>query len=169
VWLRPQPDPPRLHHLPRRIPGFSTSLGEMADFSNLAPHVTHLALNRPTPLLNGSTTTMVAISTTMEISTGSMTRVRTLNSQLRLRPSFDPNKPDVASLGHPFTREMITNLTCGYCNNRLNSMNDLRYHLSHVRYHSVFSCCGRFFRREVDLQRHRDAKYIHSNEVIRNG
>ena len=74
---------------------------------------------------------------------------------------------DVASLGHPFTRQMIATLTCGYCNNRLNSINDLRYHLSHVRYHSVFSCCGRFFRRETDLDQHRQAKYDHENEVVR--
>lgn len=63
---------------------------------------------------------------------------------------------------------MITNLTCGYCNSQLNSMNDLRYHLSNVRYHAVFSCCGRFFKREVDLERHRSAKFVHNNEVTRN-
>jgi hypothetical protein len=54
---------------------------------------------------------------------------------------------------------MITTLTCGYCNSRLNSINDLRYHLGNVRYHSVFSCCGRFFKRDVDLERHRTAKF----------
>ncbi|KAF9652364.1 hypothetical protein BDM02DRAFT_3089237 [Thelephora ganbajun] len=78
------------------------------------------------------------------------------------------DNPNVASLAHPFTREMITTLTCGYCNSRLNSINDLRYHLSNVRYHPVFSCCGRFFKRENDLERHREAKFAHNHEVTRN-
>ena len=47
-------------------------------------------------------------------------------------------------------------------------MNDLRYHLSNVRYHAVLSCCGRFFKREVDLGRHRAAKFVHNNDVTRN-
>ena len=80
----------------------------------------------------------------------------------------DPHsQPGIAGLGHPFTREMITNLTCGYCNSRLNSINDLRYHLSNVQYHSVFSCCGRFFKREADLQKHQESKPTHSYETIR--
>jgi len=74
----------------------------------------------------------------------------------------------IASLGHPFTRGMIASLTCGYCDSRLNSINDLRYHLSNVRYHSVFSCCGRFFKREVDLQKHQEAKWDHHHSVTRN-
>jgi hypothetical protein len=74
----------------------------------------------------------------------------------------------VLSLVHPFTREMITTLTCGYCNSRLNSIDDLKYHLNNVRYHPVFSCCGRFFRRDTDLERHREGKPFHNNELIRN-
>ena len=83
-------------------------------------------------------------------------------------PHLDLFIPGVAILTHQFTRQMITTLTCGYCNSRLNSVNDLKYHLSNVRYHAVFSCCGRFFKRAVDLDRHRVAKYVHNNEVIRN-
>lgn len=74
----------------------------------------------------------------------------------------------VLSLVHPFTREMITTLTCGYCDSRLSSIDDLKYHLNNVRYHPVFSCCGRFFRRDIDLERHREGKPYHNNEVIRN-
>ena len=116
----------------------------------------------PAPLLKISASTMVGIST------GSITQVRVPNLRPPLRSSSDPNQPDVARLTHPFTREMITNLTCGYCNSRLNSMNDLRYHLSNVRYHAVFSCCGRFFKREVDLERHTAAKFVHDHEATRN-
>jgi hypothetical protein len=57
---------------------------------------------------------------------------------------------------HPFTTGMISNLVCGYCNVRLNSLADLRFHLSRVRHHPVFSCCGRFFRRVQDYERHID-------------
>ena len=55
---------------------------------------------------------------------------------------------------HWFTANMINSLTCQYCEAKLTSLADLRYHLSHVRKHSVFACCGRFFKREVDLDRH---------------
>ena len=126
------------------------------------PHPHRLAGNLPVPLSSGSTSTLRGIST------GSTTQVRILDSRRRLRSLFNPNQSGVTSLGHPFTREMITTLTCGYCNSRLNSINDLRYHLSNVRYHSVFSCCGRFFKRQIDLDRHREAKFIHNHEVIRN-
>lgn len=61
---------------------------------------------------------------------------------------------DIVCGRHPFTTEMMSNLTCGYCNNRLNSLADLQYHLGHVRYHPVFACCGKLFKREVDLERH---------------
>lgn len=74
-------------------------------------------------------------------------------------------QPGITVLTHPFTRQMITTLTCGYCNSQLNSINDLRYHLTNVRYHSVFSCCGRFFKREVDFDRHKQAKPFHDNQV----
>ncbi|KAF7349314.1 RBR-type E3 ubiquitin transferase [Mycena sanguinolenta] len=57
---------------------------------------------------------------------------------------------------HPFTTDMISNLVCGYCNVRLSSLADLRFHLSRVRHHSVFCCCGRFFRRVQDYERHTD-------------
>lgn len=53
---------------------------------------------------------------------------------------------------------MIQTLTCGYCDAKLNSFADLRYHLGHVRRHDVFACCGRFFKREKDLERHLDAE-----------
>jgi len=78
------------------------------------------------------------------------------------------DNPRVANLTHPFTREMISTLTCGYCNTRLNSINDLRYHLSNVRYHPVFSCCGRFFKRDADLKRHDGSKFGHNYQATRN-
>ncbi|KAF9788557.1 hypothetical protein BJ322DRAFT_1049631 [Thelephora terrestris] len=78
------------------------------------------------------------------------------------------DNPTAGNIAHQFTRQMIGTLTCGYCNNRLNSINDLRYHLSNVRYHSVYSCCGRFFKRDVDYERHRQAKPFHDNEAVRN-
>ncbi|KAK7046632.1 RBR-type E3 ubiquitin transferase, partial [Favolaschia claudopus] len=65
--------------------------------------------------------------------------------------------PNIVCSRHPFTTDMIRNLVCGYCNVRLNSLADLRFHLSHVRHHPVFFCCGRFFRREQDYDRHVEA------------
>ncbi len=64
---------------------------------------------------------------------------------------------DILCTRHWFTTNMITSLTCQYCDVRLNSLADLRYHLSHVRRHSVYACCGRFFKREVDFERHLDS------------
>ncbi|KAJ7695393.1 hypothetical protein B0H17DRAFT_1271880 [Mycena rosella] len=62
--------------------------------------------------------------------------------------------PAVVCSRHYFTTDMIRNLVCGYCNVRLNSLADLRFHLLHVRRHPVYSCCGRFFRRVEDYERH---------------
>ena len=129
--------------------------------SNL-PYTNHLATNCPAPLLDVSSLAIVGILV------GSITRVRVPSSQWRLRPSSDPNQPEVTNLVHPFTHGMITTLTCGYCSVRLNSLNDLRCHLSSVQYHSVFSCCGRFFKRESDLWKHRAAKPNHNYAVTRN-
>ncbi|KAJ7857297.1 hypothetical protein B0H14DRAFT_2751532 [Mycena olivaceomarginata] len=75
----------------------------------------------------------------------------------RIAGSLDwMDNPDVVCSRHPFTTGMISNLVCGYCNVRLNSLADLRFHLSRVRHHPVFSCCGRFFRRVQDYERHID-------------
>ena len=63
---------------------------------------------------------------------------------------------------------MIRELECQYCHTSLNSLADLRYHLSHVRHHEVFACCGRFFKREVDFERHQDGKHFHGHTVKRN-
>ena len=52
---------------------------------------------------------------------------------------------------------MIRTLTCGYCDTRLNSLADLQYHLRAVRWHAVYACCGRFFKRDVDYERHASA------------
>lgn len=52
---------------------------------------------------------------------------------------------------------MINSLTCQYCDASLNSLADLRYHLTNVRRHAVYACCGRFFKRDVDFERHQDA------------
>ncbi|KAI6003030.1 hypothetical protein EDD15DRAFT_2157678 [Pisolithus albus] len=60
--------------------------------------------------------------------------------------------------GHPFTSRMIRGLICGYCHARANSLADLLYHLEHVRAHAVFACCGRFFPREIDFDRHCNAR-----------
>ncbi|KAJ6631063.1 hypothetical protein B0H10DRAFT_1980669 [Mycena sp. CBHHK59/15] len=57
---------------------------------------------------------------------------------------------------HWFTTDMIRNLVCGYCDVKLNSLADLRFHLLHVRRHPVYSCCGRFFKRVQDFERHLD-------------
>ncbi|KAJ7598759.1 hypothetical protein C8J56DRAFT_814955 [Mycena floridula] len=78
----------------------------------------------------------------------------------RARNDFDLDwmtDPDIVSTRHWFTATMIRNLQCGYCNTSLNSMADLRYHLSHVMRHSVFACCGRFFRNAADFRRHGDS------------
>ena len=153
-------DPPNANHFSANRSSLNHLVPSHLAQNHLAQN--RLALNLPIPLLKISASMMVGILT------GSITQVCVLNLQPSLRSSFDPNQLGVASLTHPFTREMITNLTCGYCNSRLNSMNDLRYHLSNVRYHGVFSCCGRFFKREVDLERHRTAKFVHNHEVTRN-
>ncbi|KAH8101927.1 hypothetical protein BXZ70DRAFT_932499 [Cristinia sonorae] len=58
---------------------------------------------------------------------------------------------------HFYTNNMISTLTCLYCEAKLNSLADLQYHLSHTRRHEVFACCGRFFKREVDWERHIEA------------
>lgn len=67
---------------------------------------------------------------------------------------------------------MIDTLTCQYCDAKLNSIADLRYHLSRVRWHSVYACCGRFFKREEDFQRHLDSNFTrfvgHVHTVRRN-
>ncbi|KAJ7048506.1 hypothetical protein C8F01DRAFT_1190188 [Mycena amicta] len=62
--------------------------------------------------------------------------------------------PGVICSRHWFTTNMISTLVCGYCNVRLNSLADLRFHLSRVRHHPVYACCGRFFRRCQDYERH---------------
>lgn len=59
---------------------------------------------------------------------------------------------------HFFTANMISNLTCLYCDAKLTSLADLRYHLSHTRRHDVYACCGRFFKREEDFMKHTAAE-----------
>jgi len=54
---------------------------------------------------------------------------------------------------HPFTGRMIRTLSCGYCNSGLLSLEYLRQHLEGAD-HNVFACCGRFFGREQDFDRH---------------
>ncbi|KAI0702061.1 hypothetical protein C8T65DRAFT_719286 [Cerioporus squamosus] len=80
--------------------------------------------------------------------------------------------PDILCTRHWFTANMIDSLTCQYCDAKLNSIADLRYHLSHVRWHSVYACCGRFFKREEDFQRHLDSTFVrfagHVHTVRRN-
>ncbi|KAF9459774.1 hypothetical protein BDZ94DRAFT_995454 [Collybia nuda] len=65
--------------------------------------------------------------------------------------------PHVLCGRHWFTTHMISNLTCGYCNAPSNSLADLRYHLEHVQHHEVYACCGRFFKRIVDFERHQES------------
>ncbi|KAI6021711.1 hypothetical protein BKA83DRAFT_610824 [Pisolithus microcarpus] len=72
--------------------------------------------------------------------------------------------------GHPFTSRMIRGLTCGYCRARANSLADLLYHLEHVWDHPVFACCGRFFPREIDFDRHCSSRVKggrHEHRVVR--
>ncbi|KAJ7152586.1 hypothetical protein C8R43DRAFT_1003009 [Mycena crocata] len=72
-----------------------------------------------------------------------------------VRVSLDwMDDPAIICSRHWFTTDMIRNLVCGYCSVRLNSLADLRFHLLHVRRHAVYSCCGRFFRKEIDYERH---------------
>lgn len=69
---------------------------------------------------------------------------------------------------HWFTAAMIENLECRYCNARLNSMADLRYHLAHTTRHPVFACCGKFFAREDDYEKHRTmAVFAHRDTFVR--
>ncbi|KIY43295.1 hypothetical protein FISHEDRAFT_53809 [Fistulina hepatica ATCC 64428] len=74
-------------------------------------------------------------------------------------PPYQYRAPDADVLcsRHWFTRDMVENLRCGYCNALLNSLRDLQYHLEHVTHHSVYACCGRFFKRGVDFERHQEA------------
>ncbi|KIM74131.1 hypothetical protein PILCRDRAFT_828552 [Piloderma croceum F 1598] len=58
---------------------------------------------------------------------------------------------------HPFTTRMVQRLNCGYCHARLNSVADLRYHLTHVRRHSVYACCGRLFEDANAYEQHQQA------------
>ncbi|KAF7300607.1 RBR-type E3 ubiquitin transferase [Mycena chlorophos] len=67
--------------------------------------------------------------------------------------------PSVINARHPFTTAMLQTLICGYCNVRLNSLADLRFHLLRVRHHGVYACCGKFFRREVDFLKHEESKW----------
>ncbi|KAI6158108.1 hypothetical protein BKA82DRAFT_996490 [Pisolithus tinctorius] len=73
--------------------------------------------------------------------------------------------------GHLFTSRMIRGLTCGYCRARADSLAHLLYHLEHVR-HPVFACCGRFFPREIDFDRHCNSRVKggrHEHRVVRRG
>ncbi|KAI0336752.1 hypothetical protein GY45DRAFT_1315385 [Cubamyces sp. BRFM 1775] len=80
--------------------------------------------------------------------------------------------PDILCTRHYFTAQMIKTLTCQYCDTQLNSLADLRYHLNHVRRHAVYACCGRFFKREEDLERHLDSQFTrfggHVHRIKRN-
>lgn len=67
----------------------------------------------------------------------------------------------------PFTRDMVAMLTCQYCFARLNSLADLRFHLSRTNKHPVYACCGRFFKRATDLRKHIDMAWSHNNQVVR--
>ncbi|KAI0827131.1 hypothetical protein BC628DRAFT_1409914 [Trametes gibbosa] len=79
---------------------------------------------------------------------------------------------DVLCTRHWFTAQMINSLTCQYCFTKLNSLADLRYHLTHVRRHGVYACCGRFSKREEDYERHLNAPNArfggHAYQVRRN-
>ncbi|KAG8934215.1 hypothetical protein FRC02_010385 [Tulasnella sp. 418] len=67
-----------------------------------------------------------------------------------------------------FTSDMISNLTCGYCQNQLNSLQDLKYHLTHTRSHPVYTCCGRFFKQVQDYQKHEASNlYTHDQTMVR--
>ncbi|KAH7882296.1 hypothetical protein F5I97DRAFT_1817136 [Phlebopus sp. FC_14] len=80
--------------------------------------------------------------------------------------------PQVLCGHHAFTRRMISSLVCGYCNAHATSLADLLYHLLHVRHHPVYACCGRFFPRELDFERHCEARVVrfggHVHRFVRN-
>ena len=80
------------------------------------------------------------------------------------------NFAEGVSGGHAFTTRMMRSLVCGYCDTRANSLADLVYHLEHVRHHSVFACCGRFFSREDHFERHCSSRVKsgrHQHKVVR--
>ncbi|KAI0084696.1 hypothetical protein BDY19DRAFT_1060100 [Irpex rosettiformis] len=67
-----------------------------------------------------------------------------------------------------FTRGMASNFGCGYCPARLRSLADLRYHLSFTKRHSVYACCGLFFRNADEFEEHaRSGIAVHQNVVLR--
>ncbi|CDO75745.1 hypothetical protein BN946_scf184921.g21 [Trametes cinnabarina] len=74
--------------------------------------------------------------------------------------------PDILCTRHWFTRDMIKSLTCLYCDAKLTSLADLRYHLTHVRRHAVYACCGRFFKREEDYDRHLEAEALRFGDHV---
>ncbi|KAG9036096.1 hypothetical protein FRB95_009884 [Tulasnella sp. JGI-2019a] len=63
--------------------------------------------------------------------------------------------PTQIKANHSFTGTMIRGLTCGYCNSRLNSLEDLRNHLANTTTHPVFACCGKFFKKDAHYDQHR--------------
>jgi len=84
--------------------------------------------------------------------------------------SDPPDSAGGVSGGHAFTTRMMRGLVCGYCETRANSLADLVYHLEHVRHHSVFACCGRFFSREDHFERHCSSQVKsgrHQHRVVR--
>ncbi|TRM63510.1 hypothetical protein BD626DRAFT_272723 [Schizophyllum amplum] len=74
--------------------------------------------------------------------------------------------PHVLCTRHWFTAGMVRDLRCGYCDVLLNSLADLRYHLEHVTRHPVYACCGRFFRKDVDFERHLSARPARFGEHV---
>jgi hypothetical protein len=67
-----------------------------------------------------------------------------------------------------FTSDIVRSLCCGYCRARLNSVADLRYHLTNVRRHPVFACCNQFFEdREVFNEHKRRQGGLHEGEYVR--
>ncbi|KAH7882297.1 hypothetical protein F5I97DRAFT_1817067 [Phlebopus sp. FC_14] len=74
--------------------------------------------------------------------------------------------PEILCGHHAFTQRMIGLLVCGYCNAHATSLADLLYHLSHVRHHPVYACCGRFFKDEADFDRHCEARIVRFDEHV---
>lgn len=50
---------------------------------------------------------------------------------------------------------MINECMCGYCGRQVHTLQALEEHLTNVRRHPVYSCCGRFFRQPEHYEQHK--------------
>ncbi|BGP14937.1 hypothetical protein JCM10213_007261 [Rhodosporidiobolus nylandii] len=58
---------------------------------------------------------------------------------------------------HAFTQTFLEQNVCGYCNRQFANPHALQQHLAASTSHSVYACCGRFYRALPHLHQHVDA------------